>query len=146
MQGKLVDKVRKHVLEKYRLDKHYFQDVYLGDYGGCIPEGRIGDELLLDIEGKFYHLMGSVRDLVEDELERKGRLPEQEHATVHVCARYEDCSSVLVIFNKHVVYTEHRKAWHYSWSSEEEMEEYLQEVYQTLNKNMEEVISGRDPQ
>jgi hypothetical protein len=145
MPAKLVDKAREHVQKEYGLDKSYFKEVYLSKYNGCVPEGRIGNDLLTDIEAKFYYLLGSIRDMVDEDLKRKGRLPEQEYAKVHICARYEDCSSVLVVFRKHVLYSEHRKAWHFSWPNEAEMEAYLQEVYQTLKKNMVEVISGRDP-
>ncbi len=146
MQERLLDRVNEPAQKEYRLDEHYFEDMYYRDYDGCIPDERIGDNLLQDIEGKFYHLIGSVRDLVWDELRDKGKLAEGDFATVYVSSSYEDCSSVLVIFKKHLVYSEHRKAWHYSWPNEPEMEDYLQEVYQTLRKNMETVIDGRDPE
>jgi hypothetical protein len=145
MQGRLVETVREHCQKEYRLDEDYFEEVYLTDYEGCLPDGRIGDDLLKEIEGKFYHLVGSVRDLVVQELREKGKLGEREFPLVYVCSSYEDCSSVLVIFKKYVVYATHRKAWNYWWPNESELEEYLQQVYQTLKKNMEAVIDGRDP-
>jgi hypothetical protein len=145
-QERLIDRVREHARIEYRLNDDYFKDVYLSEYEGCVPDNRISDDLLKDIEDKFYHIVGAVRDLVEEDLDKEEKRGEHDFAEVCINTSYEDCSSVLVIFKKHLVYAEHTKAWHYQWQSEAEMEEYLQEVYQTLKNNIEAVMNGRDPE
>ena len=101
-----------------------FRSLYLTERFGCIPDHFLGDDLMVDIRSMYYWVLDGVRNELQERFAIKTFL------WVVVDPSYEDSTYALLLHDDRVLLQISRKAWHFSWESEDEMAEELQEWYE----------------
>jgi hypothetical protein len=110
----------------------YFEDVYLSEYEGCIPDELLGEDVMRDIQGKFYCFYRPIVDFAEAKLGVKSMV------RIAVDPSYEDTSLVVVFHpdSGKVLYTADLKAWNLVFANEEELGRHAVGVYRTILKGL----------
>lgn len=88
--------------------------------GACLPHDFIGDDVLKEIENKFYFFLGAVRDELPDDVE------------IYVTPSYEDATSYLLILDDKLLLKDYQKAWHLWFESEEKLMDEMYRIYLKL--------------
>lgn len=95
--------------------------MYLSDpNGACMPYDFIGEDVLKEIENKFYFFLGAIRD----------ELP--EYIEIYVTPSYEDATSYLMILDDKLLLKDYQKAWHFWFESEEKLMDEMYRIYLKL--------------
>lgn len=98
------------------------REMYLTDLNGaCMPYDFIGEDILIEIENKFYFFLGAIRD----------ELPEYE-IEIYVTPSYEDTTSYLMILEDKLLLKDYQKAWHLWFESEEKLMDEMYRIYLRL--------------
>ena len=90
---------------------------------GCLPEEAIGDNLLIDIRGKFACVYYAAVELAEARLAEQGcRGVDQVAFCLVIDPSYEDATHIAVVDYQEVerhfcYYHTYWKAWHFSFAS-----------------------------
>ncbi len=114
---------------KLEADNHWGNDnpqetlekMYLTDLkGSCMPDDYIGDDILKDLENKFYYFFGAIRDEIEPFIE------------IWVSPSYEDVTTTLMILDDKLLYKDHTKPWNFWFESEEALTDAMYLVYLKL--------------
>lgn len=102
------------------------REIYLTDpNGACMPYDFVGDDVLKEIENKFYFFLGAIRD----------ELP--EYIEIYVTPSYEDATSYLMIFEDKLLLKDYQKAWHLWFESEEKLMDEMYRIYLKLSAKSE---------
>ncbi len=98
------------------------REMYLTDpNGACMPYDFIGEDILIEIENKFYFFLGAIRD----------ELPEYE-IEIYVTPSYEDTTIYLMILEDKLLLKDYQKAWHLWFESEEKLMDEMYRIYLRL--------------
>ncbi len=99
------------------LEKMYLQDMK----GHCVPDDFIGvDDLLLEIQNKYYYFFGAIRDEFEPYIE------------IYISPSYTDDTSIVMILEDKLFYKDHIKPWNFWFESEEALTDEMYRIYCTL--------------
>ncbi len=97
------------------------REIYLTDLNGrCLPEEYVGEDVLNEIEEKFYLFLGAIRD----------ELP--EYIEIYISPSYEDTTTYLMILDDRLLLKDYQKAWHFWFKSEEELIAEMYSIYLRL--------------
>ena len=97
------------------------REIYLKDpKGACMPYEFVGEDVLKEIEEKFYLFLGSIRD----------ELP--EYIEIYVNPSYEDSTTYLMILDDKLLLKDYQKAWHFWFESEEKLMDEMYRIYLRL--------------
>lgn len=109
--------------------KQYFKDVYLSEYEGCIPENWLGDDVMKDIQGKYYTFFRPIVDKALEDLGMGGHF-----VRIAVDPSYEDTTTVVIYHpdSKRVLLDYDEKAWHFKFRSLKELEEFASGTYEVF--------------
>ena len=104
------------------------REIYLSDLKGqCFPDEYIGDDVLKEIENKFYFFLSAIRD----------ELP--EYIEIYVTPSYEDATSYLMILDDKLLIKDYQKAWNFWFESEEKLMDEMYSIYRRLLAKSEKV-------
>jgi hypothetical protein len=102
--------------------------LYLEPQDGCLPNEFIGEELLYDIQSKFYQFFSAITEAVEkDFLDKQG--VKGKWLSIWIDPSYDDETHVIVTFQSLVVLRYSAKAWNFAWPSVRELEKEMAELY-----------------
>ena len=93
--------------------------------GSCLPDEYTGEDVLKEIEDKFYFFLGAIRDQFEQYIE------------IYVTPSYEDSTAFLMILEDKVLIKDHWKAWNFWYESEDELADEMYRIYLTLEAKSE---------
>lgn len=97
------------------------RDMYLSDLNGkSLPEKYIGDDILSDIQNKFYYFL----DVIRAEFD--------EYIELYIVPSYDENTEVLTILDDKILYRESKKAWHFWFESEEKLMDEMYSIYRRL--------------
>ncbi len=97
------------------------RDIYLTDpKGNCFNENFVGDDVLIDIQEKFYCYLDAIRNEFEDFIE------------IYVMPSYEDITVYFMIYKDKLVFRDSCKAWNFWWGTEEELAESMYDIYREI--------------
>jgi len=104
------------------------REIYLSDLKGqCFPDEYIGDDVLKEIENKFYFFLSAIRD----------ELP--EYIEIYVTPSYEDATTYLMILDDRLLLKDYMKAWNFWFESEEKLMDEMYSIYRRLLSKSEKV-------
>jgi hypothetical protein len=112
--------------------KGYFEDVYLSEYEGSIPDKWLSEDVMSDIQEKFYCFHRPIVDFAAAKLGQKSLV------RIAVDPSYEDTTLVVVFHpgSGRVLYTTDIKAWNFWFTNEEELESHTMSVYRTIRRTL----------
>jgi len=97
------------------------EKLYLIDpNGACMPDHFIGEDLLKEIENKYYYFFGAIRDEIEPYIE------------IWISPSYEDDTTTLMVLEDKLLLKDHKKPWNFWFESEEALMEEMYLVYLRL--------------
>lgn len=97
------------------------REMYLTDLNGaCMPYEFVGDDVLKEIENKFYFFLGAIGD----------ELP--EYIEIYVTPSYDDATTYLMILEDKLLVRDYQKAWHFWFESEEKLVDEMYSIYHRL--------------
>jgi len=97
------------------------KEMYLSDLkGNCFPDKYIGEDILKEIEDKFYFFLGAIRD----------ELP--QYIEIYVTPSYEDATTYLMILDDRLLLNDYMKAWNFWFESEEKLMDEMYSIYRSL--------------
>ncbi len=102
------------------LEKLYLTDLK----GACMSYEFVGEDLLKEIENKFYYFYGAIRDEIEYEI--------AQFIEIWVSPNYEDVTTTIMILEDKLLYKDHTKPWNFWFESEEAMMDEMYRIYLTL--------------
>ncbi len=102
------------------------RDMFLTESGQCMPDGYLGEDVLVDIEDKFYFFLSAIRDQFE------------KYAEIYVQPSYEDTTSFFIILDNRLLYKNYWKAWNFWFESEADLVDEMYRIYLILKAKIEE--------
>jgi len=97
------------------------KEMYLSDLkGNCLPDKYIGEDILKEIEDKFYFFLGAIRDEIEPYIE------------IYVTPSYDDATAYLMILDDKLLVKDYQKAWNFWYESEEKLMDEMYSIYRRL--------------
>lgn len=101
-------------------------EIYLTDPNGCcINEDYLGDDVLIDIQEKFYWYLDAIRQEFDEFIE------------IYVMPSYDDATAYFMIYDNKLLYRGSCKAWNFFFQTEEELMEDMHAVYLSIAAKME---------
>ena len=95
--------------------------MYLTDLkDNCMPDDYIGEDLLKEIENKYYYFFDAIRNEIEPFIE------------IWVSPCYEDVTTTLMVLEDKLLLKDHKKPWNFWFESEEALMEEMYLVYLRL--------------
>lgn len=95
--------------------------MYLTDLkDNCMPDDYIGEDLLKEIENKYYYFYAAIRDEIKPFIE------------IWVSPCYEDDTTTLMILDDKLLLKDHEKPWNFWFESEEALMEAMYLIYLRL--------------
>jgi hypothetical protein len=97
------------------------REIYLTDLNGaCMPYEFIGEDVLKEIEDKFYFFLGAIRDELPQDI------------NIYITPSYEDTTVYLMILDDKLLLKDYQKAWHFWFESEEKLMDEMYSIYRRL--------------
>lgn len=111
------------------------RDIYLTETDCCIHDDYISDDVMSDIINKYYWVLEAIREEFDPFIE------------VYVIPSYEDDTSYFMIYESKLLVKGHIKAWNFWWETEEELMDFMYEIYCQISKCLtESIISPKKDQ
>ncbi len=102
------------------------RELFLTDLDGkCMPDEYLGDDLLAEIEHKFYFFLSAIRNQFE------------KYAEIYVLPSYEDTTSFFMILDNKILYKDYLKAWNFWFESEADLIDEIYRIYLILKARIE---------
>ena len=123
---------RKWMKREHNIPREGVDAIYFSEYGGCLPDGYLGDDVMIEIINKFYRPLDFLCDLFNKQR------PDVD-CNIVVMPSYED-ATFFVIYRtnepRRILYDSAFKAWHFVWSHDEKgFNEWCAATLKTMMEN-----------
>jgi len=108
----------------------YAKEMYFSDPDGSIPDQYIGEDILNDINSKFYRVLSFIRSLFE------AKHPEAKDVFINVDPSYEDhtCYVVHQYSSHKVLLSGNDKAWNFWWRNVYEFKRFVTSTLEAMEE------------
>lgn len=121
IKERMLRNLKKQIADQWGGDgEQVLRDMYLSNLNGkSLPEMYIGEDILTDIQNKFYYFLDAIRSECDSFVE------------LYIVPSYDETISMIILEDK-ILYRESRKAWYFWFNSEENLISSMYAIYRVL--------------
>ncbi len=123
IKERMLRNLKKQIADQWGGDgEQVLRELYLSTLNGkSFPESYVGEDILTDIQNKFYYFLDAIRSECDSFVE------------LYIVPSYDAETVSIIILDDKILYRESRKAWHFWFDSEENLISSMYAIYRVLS-------------
>ncbi len=122
IKERMLRNLKKQIADQWGGDgEQILRELYLSTLNGkSFPESYVGEDILTDIQNKFYYFLDAIRSECDSFVE------------LYIVPSYDAETVSIIILDDKILYRESRKAWHFWFDSEATLISSMYAIYRVL--------------